>query len=216
MPAAAGGFYGRPFTWVESGAALAVVGLGRLRVVTRLAFCLGLLGFTAALGCATQEPEDATSTAASTVGMSGGNTGSGGSSESGGSSGEASSGSEGSSEPASSSGGSGGLVVDYEADVQPIWNGSCTCHLMGGSGTMVAPFLTLNPGMSIAQLVGVPSEQSGLNRIEAASTDESYLWLKLTGAHETVGEGDPMPPTGTLDDEQLQIVEAWILAGAAP
>ena len=176
--------------------------------MTRFASRLGALGLVAALGCATQEPEDATSTAASSVGMSTGSSGS----EDTSSTGDASSGSD----TESSSGGSGGLVVDYETDVQPVWNGSCTCHLMGGSGTMTAPFLTLNPGMSIAQLVGVPSEQSGLNRIEAGSTDESYLWLKLTGAHAAVGEGDPMPPTGTLDDGQLAIVEAWILGGAAP
>ncbi len=128
-----------------------------------------------------------------------------------GSTGEASSGSD--TEPVGSS---GQLVVDYETDVQPLWNGSCTCHLMGGSGTMTATVLTLNPGMSIGQLVGVPSEQSELNRIEAGSTEDSYLWLKLTGAHAGVGEGDPMPPTGTLSDDQLAVVEAWILAGAEP
>lgn len=136
-----------------------------------------------------------------------------------GSSGDAGSSSGGSSGAAgtdASSGGSGGLVVDYETDVQPIWNGSCTCHLMGGSGTMNAPFLTLNPGMSIAELVGVDSEQSVLRRVEAGSTDDSYLWQKLTGAHEAVGEGDLMPPTGALEDAQLEIVEAWILGGAAP
>lgn len=176
--------------------------------MTRLISRLGVLGLLAALGCTTEEPEDATSTAASSVGMSNGSGGSGDTS----SSGAASSGSD----TDTSGGGSGGLVVDYETDVQPLWNGSCTCHLMGGSGTMTAPLLTLNPGMSIAQLVGVPSEQSGLNRIQAGSTEESYLWLKLTGAHTTVGEGDPMPPTGTLDDGQLDIVEAWILSGAEP
>ncbi len=132
-----------------------------------------------------------------------------------GSSGASSTGGEEASESGAES--SGGLVVvDYEADVQPIWSGSCTCHLMGGSGTMTAPFLTLNPGMSFAELVGVPSEQSALERIQAGSPENSYVWLKLTGAHEAVGEGDPMPAAGSLPDEQLEIVEAWILAGAQP
>lgn len=165
-----------------------------------------MFGLIAAPGCATEEPENATSTAASSVGMSSGSSGDSSSTS------DASSGSD----TETGSGESGGLLVDYETDVQPIWNGSCSCHLMGSSGTMTAPFMTLNPGMSIAQLVGVPSEQSGLNRIEAGSTGESYLWLKLTGAHETMGEGDPMPPTGPLEDGQLAIVEAWILAGATP
>lgn len=166
-----------------------------------------MFGLIAAPGCATEEPENATSTAASSVGMSNGSSGDSSST------GDGSSGSD----TETGSGESGGLlVVDYETDVQPIWNGSCSCHLMGSSGTMTAPFMTLNPGMSIAELVGVSSEQSGLNRIEAGSTGESYLWLKLTGAHETMGEGDPMPPTGPLEDGQLAIVEAWILAGATP
>mgnify|MGYP003881637961 CR=1 FL=1 len=107
------------------------------------------------------------------------------------------------------------MVVDYETDVQPLWNAACTCHLMGGSGTMTAPVLTLNPGMSHAQLVGVASEQApSLDRVAPGNTDESYLWLKLTDTHASVGSGTMMPQGAALEAAQLDIIEAWILAGA--
>ncbi len=108
------------------------------------------------------------------------------------------------------------MRADYEADVQPIWNAACTCHLMGPSGTMAAPFLTLNPGMSHAQLVGAASEQSAVDRVVAGSLAESYLWLKLTNMHAEVGEGTVMPQTGALEADQLAVIETWILDGAQP
>lgn len=156
--------------------------------------------------CGTEEPEDGTTTVASSVGMTSGATASGDTST-----GAAD---EGSSSDDTGSAGSGGTVVDYETDVQPIWNATCSCHLMGGSGTMTAPFLTLNPGMSHGELVDVASEQAALDRIEPGSLEDSYLYLKLTGAHETIGSGMVMPQIGTLEDAQLAIIEAWILAGA--
>ena len=171
-------------------------------LVKRLAF-VGAAGLVLA-ACGTDEPQDGSTTAASSVGMTSGASASGGES----SSGESSSGGE------SGSGSSGGVSVDYETEIQPIWNGSCTCHLMGDSGTMSAPFLTLNPGMSYAQLVDVPSEQAALDRIEPGSPEDSYLWLKMTGAHSTVGSGSKMPQIGTIGDVQLQTIEAWILGGA--
>ena len=160
-------------------------------------------------GCGSDEPEDGTTTEnASTVSMTSGATAGDESSTSGGveGSGESGSGSAGS--------GSGGASVDYEADIQPIFNGSCTCHLMGDSGEMAAPFLTLNPGMSHAELVGVMSEQAPLNRIEPGSPDDSYLYLKVTGNHLPIGSGNPMPQIGVLGDAQVELIESWILAGA--
>ncbi len=169
---------------------------------------LAVVGLAQA-GCGSDEPEDGTTTEnASTVGMtSGASAGEVSSTSSGGGSGESEgSGSEGS--------GSGGASIDYEGEIQPIFNGSCTCHLMGDSGEMAAPFLTLNPGMSHADLVGVMSEQAPLNRIEPGSPDDSYLYLKVTGNHLPVGSGNPMPQIGVLGDAQVQLIESWILAGA--
>lgn len=157
------------------------------------------------LGCGSDEPEDGTTTEnASSVGMTSGATAGEGSSTGAGVDASEGSGSE----------SSGGASVDYEADIQPIFNGSCSCHLMGASGEMAAPFLTLNPGMSHAELVGVMSEQAPLNRIEPGSPDESYLYLKVTGNHLPIGSGNPMPQIGVLGDAQIEQIEAWILAGA--
>jgi hypothetical protein len=107
--------------------------------------------------------------------------------------------------------------VDYETDIQPLFNTNCTCHLQGASGMMTAPFMTLNPGMSHAQLVGVPAEQTDLDRVTPNDLEASYLWHKLQGTHMDVGgTGTRMPPTATLDDDQLLLVRAWILQGALP
>ena len=175
----------------------------------RLAF-VGAAGLLLA-ACGSEEPEDGSTTAASSVGMAS-ESGTGGASASGDAS---SSGESAASDDSSESSSSGGVSVDYETEIQPIWNGSCTCHLMGASGTMSAPFLTLNPGMSYAQLVDVPSEQAPLDRIEPGSPEDSYLWLKMTNAHASVGSGARMPQIGAIGDVQLQTIEAWILGGAS-
>lgn len=165
---------------------------------------LGLLGS----GCGSDSPEDGTTTQnASTVGMTSGATATDGSS-SGEQTGEQTSGS------GSEGSGSGGTAVDFEADIQPIFTGSCTCHLMGGSGEMAAPFLTLNPGMAYAELVGVDAEQAPLSRVEPGAPQESYLYLKVTGEHLPIGSGNRMPQIGVLGDAQIGQIEAWILAGA--
>lgn len=163
---------------------------------------MALLSAGLLVGCGDEEPEDGSTTVASSVGQT---TGSDGSTS------EASEASE--SSDASSSGMS---AVVYEDDVQPIWNANCSCHLMGSSGTMTAPFLTLNPDMSIGQLVGIASEQSALARVEASDPEASYLWLKLEGTHAAMGSGDQMPPTAPLSEEDMDVVRSWIASGANP
>jgi hypothetical protein len=112
----------------------------------------------------------------------------------------------------------GVLVVDYEGDVQPIWNGNCLCHMQNASGMMQAPLLTLNAGLSYDELVGAASEQlPGMDRVTPGEPEESYLWHKLQGTHLDVGGmGDSMPQVGQLDAEDLAVIEAWIAAGAMP
>ncbi len=108
-------------------------------------------------------------------------------------------------------------VVEFEADVQPIINANCTCHLAGSSGEMAAPTLNLNPGNAHANLVGVAAVGGPGSLVEAGSTDDSYLWHKLGGTHLDVGgAGDKMPPAVDLDADQLLVIEAWIASGAEP
>lgn len=116
------------------------------------------------------------------------------------------------------SGETGPGVVDYASDVQPIWNGNCTCHLQGPSGTMTATVLTLNPDASYDELVGVPSEQvPEMDRVTGGDPDQSYLWHKLQNTHlEVGGMGTSMPQGLQLGAEDLAVIEAWIAAGAEP
>ena len=112
----------------------------------------------------------------------------------------------------------GPLAVDYEADVQPIWNGNCLCHMQNDEGVMQAPVLTLNADLSFGELVGTASEQlPSMDRVTPAQPEESYLWHKLQGTHLDVGGmGDSMPQVGQLQPDALAVIEAWIAAGAEP
>jgi hypothetical protein len=98
-------------------------------------------------------------------------------------------------------------------DVYPILASTCApCHL--GNDEPSA-------GLSIDrydQVVGVPQERTGLALVEPFSPEGSYLWLKMVNEQGTVtgGGGLPMPPLGTLDRRDLQLIESWILAGALP
>ena len=109
-------------------------------------------------------------------------------------------------------------VVDYATQIQPIWNFQCTCHLQGMSGTMVAPTLTLNMQVSYDELVGMPSMAvPGLDRIQPADPDASYLWHKIHDTQLDVGgNGTEMPPGAVLPEADVQLIEDWIRGGALP
>ncbi len=119
-------------------------------------------------------------------------------------------------------GSSGGVdMVDYQADIQPIWNG-CTCHLADDGGMMPAPYLTLNDGLSEQNLVMVPASDPGqdgmgvgMNLVTPGDPSNSFLWLKINGGwQEAGGQTDypntDMPPVGSISDEDLAKIEAWI------
>lgn len=116
--------------------------------------------------------------------------------------------------PTSSTTATTGGTAPAFADIQAIFTATCSCHLTSpspGNGQM-----ELTDGKAHANIVGVPS--SGLpamNRIEPGDPDNSYLWLKINGGYvEAGGKGDPMPLIGDLTQEQLDTIEAWIIAGA--
>ncbi len=105
-------------------------------------------------------------------------------------------------------------AVDYEADIQPIWDARCVagCHSPGGSKADIP----LGPGESHGTLVGQPSVQlPSMNMVEAGDLDKSYLWHKLNNAQADVGgSGSSMPLGGMLDAADLSKVESWITSGA--
>lgn len=112
-----------------------------------------------------------------------------------------------------------GAAVDYEADIQPIWDASCTtgCHIAGGTA---ASWFVITPGDSHAALVGKNAlELQTMQLIAPGDRDNSYLWHKINNTHiEVNGSGTPMPPppAAALSADDLAKIGSWIDAGANP
>ena len=116
--------------------------------------------------------------------------------------------------------GSGGRDVDSDAidteqwttydTVRPLFVTTCAtsgCH----DGTQA-------PNMSdggAGALVGVQAQQVRMPYIDPGYLDTSYLVYKLRGAQQAAGgSGQQMPLGGVFSDEDLALVEAWVLSGA--
>jgi hypothetical protein len=135
----------------------------------------------------------------------------------GGGSESSSSSSEGSSSSSSSSSSEGsststGPMGEFDTRIQPIFSERCTCHLSSvGSGG-----LSLRAGLAYDNLVGVPSAGAPMfTRVVAGDADASYLIAKLEGTHlEMGGLGAQMPLGGTLDQDLIDEIRAWIDEGA--
>lgn len=103
--------------------------------------------------------------------------------------------------------------VSFSRDLVPVLRANCaTCHLTGQE----AGNMKLHPGAAYASLVGVPSVESKLKRVEAGAPERSYLMHKLDGTHlDAGGSGEQMPfGAPALDEATRQSVRAWIAAGA--
>jgi len=104
--------------------------------------------------------------------------------------------------------------LSWAMDVYPVViANSCGCHAKSLGG------LTMTNAMdSYAILVGVPSWQTDLDRVEPGDPDKSYLFHKLSGTQDSVaGSGLWMPAGGAkLSQEKLDLVAAWISDGAQP
>ena len=104
--------------------------------------------------------------------------------------------------------------LTYVRDVEPIFVPACgeSCHDKTGQ----AGGLELWEGQGWADLVDQPSITRDVPvRVTAFEPDQSYLWHKLLGTHLSVGGiGEIMPPDAALYDDDLDVVEAWIVAGA--
>jgi hypothetical protein len=110
-------------------------------------------------------------------------------------------------------------AVDYEADVQDVFNRSCiSCHNAAGTyKPALAVDLVLESGASYDELVGVDATQlPGMPLVDPGDSANSYLWYKLTDTHTSVGgSGDEMPPGLTLATNDLEPIQRWIDQGAA-
>jgi hypothetical protein len=101
-------------------------------------------------------------------------------------------------------------------DVQPILNQFCAvpgCH----TDDYPAAGLVLTPGHSRASLLAESTQVPGTRRVEPGNPTNSYLISKLTGLGTFLGRTMPIGPDGEpvpLDDWRIEIIRAWIVAGA--
>jgi hypothetical protein len=106
--------------------------------------------------------------------------------------------------------------VDYDSEIQPIFNASCAlsnCHVQGSQVFSMVP-MDLSSGNSYAALVNVRSVQDSLLlRVKPSDPDSSYLYIKLTSTGTT---GQQMPLAGPpLDSSLIAKVRQWIEEGAS-
>ncbi len=110
---------------------------------------------------------------------------------------------------------------DFDSEIQPILESACLCHFTPtAGGDMSAPYLNLNLGLAVGELVDVDSVQvPSMKRVAPGELANSYLVHKLRGTHVDVGgpvDTNPMPPLAPLADDEIALIEAWIVAGAGP
>jgi hypothetical protein len=104
----------------------------------------------------------------------------------------------------STSGNDLSLKIDYQRQIQPIWNSRCTsCH----SGSFPAGGLNLSSGFSYSQLVDVISPNYGVWRVRRGRPDSSVLFHKIIN---TRIYGGRMPPSGKLSESEIMLIEKWI------
>lgn len=130
-------------------------------------------------------------------------------------------------DPSDTSGDTAPVDVDYATDIQPIWDANCTtaCHEPGGITGAVQVDLTAamshtvlttqKPVYSTEANFVVPNDSANSFLIDAlrhpAGTIVRQMPLVINPADPTMGaEGTPLP------EETIQLVEAWIDAGANP
>ena len=97
-------------------------------------------------------------------------------------------------------------TVDYDTDIQPLWNGNCTsCHVYGHSSG-----LNLTSGQSYNNLVDVASSGNGYGgalRVVSGDPENSVLYDKITNGGTYGGQ---MPPNGLMSSANRTLVQTWI------
>lgn len=97
--------------------------------------------------------------------------------------------------------------VSFSAVIQPIFDTHCiVCH-----GTVANAGLDLRSPQSYSNLVGVPSAESAMLRVQPGQPAQSWLYRKLTGTQDI---GTEMPPGAPLGADLTDLVRTWIEDGA--
>ncbi len=103
-------------------------------------------------------------------------------------------------------------IISFKKQIQPIFDANCVaCHQSGSA----QEGLVLEEGKAYASLIRKPSHQANMALILPGSPQESYLLHKADGSQVSVhGRGERMPLGGKLDPQELELLRAWVAAGA--
>lgn len=106
-----------------------------------------------------------------------------------------------------------GPGISYDLEIDPIVQGRCVaCH----NDQLTEGQLNLQPD-PWAALVGQPAVQSELALVEPGDALYSYVFHKINGTQSLAeGAGTQMPLGMPLPDEDIDLIAAWIDAGAEP
>ena len=105
----------------------------------------------------------------------------------------------------------GPTLADVQAQVFTPNCASSGCH----AGTDAREGLDLTAGSAFENTVDVPSSQvPGIMRVEPGEPSDSYLFIKITGGDRMASGTFKMPIGVDLMDDQIDLVEEWILGGA--
>ncbi len=110
----------------------------------------------------------------------------------------------------------GGPVL-FSRDVQPIFTRSCALSIGCHTGFTPAAGMSLSPGEAYRFTVGVPSEEvPTIARVRPFESEDSYLYLKITGTAGDVGGVPSRMPLGQapLRPEEISTIREWIDQGA--
>jgi hypothetical protein len=101
-------------------------------------------------------------------------------------------------------------LLDVQAQVFSPRCALSGCHI----GPLAPHGLDLSAGASAGNLIGVASaERPALLRVEPFNAADSYLYMKVSGDPEILG--DRMPALGDpLSAADLALIESWIEQGA--
>lgn len=106
--------------------------------------------------------------------------------------------------------------VSFRKEVQPILTARCVaCHVTGAENAG----LNLQRSIARANLVGIPSTEAPIARVEPGSPEKSYIMHKLRGTQAQVGgSGMAMPladgHASPLSPDEIALIERWIAQGA--
>ena len=86
--------------------------------------------------------------------------------------------------------------VDYETQIQTIFNNNCTsCHQYGSQN-----------GLNLTTYAGVMNGGTSGAAIVAGDHANSLLWVRV--------DNGSMPPSGNLSSDQINLIAQWIDEGA--